>query len=280
MPNHVHLLLKSGKDPIGKTMQSVLGGYAGYYNRRHSRSGHLFQGRFKSVLCEEEPYLMALVRYIHLNPLRAGLVHDIRGLEGYRWCGHGALVGKKGMAWQDTEMVLGSFGTRIGRAREAYREFVKEGMRVGEQNELEGGGLIRSVGGIVEYLKERKTIHQAADERILGGDEFVQGVLREAEVTESQRSKLRRSGLNPETVMRKAARAAKIKVEMVKGAGRSKGQSIARALFAKWMVEDLGYSGAEVAGMIGVTKMAVSKGVARGREIERAMRVSLKDGSA
>lgn len=70
-------------------MRRLMTAYAGYFNQRHHRSGHLFQNRYKSVVCEEDPYLLELVRYIHLNPLRSGLVKDLEELENYPWCGHG-----------------------------------------------------------------------------------------------------------------------------------------------------------------------------------------------
>ena len=74
MPNHFHLLLRTGNTPVSTIMRRLLTGYAVNYNRRHNRFGHLFQNRYKSILCQEEPYLLELVRYIHLNPLRAGLI--------------------------------------------------------------------------------------------------------------------------------------------------------------------------------------------------------------
>ena len=70
-------------------------GYAVTFNKRHKRSGHLFQNRYKSVVCEEETYLLELIRYIHLNPLRAGLVADLKELDKYPWTGHSAILGKK-----------------------------------------------------------------------------------------------------------------------------------------------------------------------------------------
>ncbi|NTW09738.1 MAG: hypothetical protein HGA26_00075, partial [Chlorobiaceae bacterium] len=74
MTNHAHILLKSSPDGISSYMQRLLTGYAQYFNRRHKRVGHFFQNRYKSIICEEEAYFAKLVAYIHLNPLRAGLV--------------------------------------------------------------------------------------------------------------------------------------------------------------------------------------------------------------
>jgi putative transposase len=83
IPNHFHLLLRTGNAPISTVMRRVLTGYAIGYNYKHRRSGHLFQNRFKSILCQEDPYLKELVRYIHLNPLRAKIVPDLKILNSY-----------------------------------------------------------------------------------------------------------------------------------------------------------------------------------------------------
>ena len=88
MTNHVHLLLRTGLSPIATVMRRLLTGYAVSFNKRHRRYGHLFQNRYKSFLCEEDPYLLELVRYIHLNHLRAGLVSDLKALSKYDLSGH------------------------------------------------------------------------------------------------------------------------------------------------------------------------------------------------
>jgi hypothetical protein len=95
--------------------RGLLTSYALGFNRRHGRQGYLFQGRYKSILCEEEPYLLELVRYIHLNPARARLVEDLEKLEDYPWCGHGVVVGKRKAPWQDVAAVLGQFEAARGR---------------------------------------------------------------------------------------------------------------------------------------------------------------------
>jgi putative transposase len=81
LPNHAHLLLRTGTRPLAQSVRSLLTGHAGAFNRRHKRVGHLFQNRDKSIVVEEEPYLLELVRYLHLNPLRAQVVPDLRALQ-------------------------------------------------------------------------------------------------------------------------------------------------------------------------------------------------------
>jgi REP element-mobilizing transposase RayT len=94
IPNHAHFLFRTGTVPIATLMRRLLTGYAVYFNRRHRRSGQLFQNRYKSILCQEDIYLKELVRYIHLNPIRAGLVKDLEELNRYPYCGHSVLMGR------------------------------------------------------------------------------------------------------------------------------------------------------------------------------------------
>ncbi len=106
MPNHFHLLLRTGNTPIARVMRQLLSGYAGRFNRWHGRAGHLFQNRYKSILCQEEPYLLELVRYIHLNPLRAQQVATLKQLDRYRYSGHSALMGHRPNEWHAIDSAL------------------------------------------------------------------------------------------------------------------------------------------------------------------------------
>jgi len=145
--NHFHLLLRTGEAGLSDVMRCLLTGYAVNFNRRHKRAGHLFQNRFKSILVEEDAYFLELVRYIHLNPLRAGLVSDLEELDIYPWCGHAALLGNAVHTWQQTDAVLVAFGSEPGRARRLYRQFIEDRVREGQRPDLVGGGLRRSCQG-------------------------------------------------------------------------------------------------------------------------------------
>jgi putative transposase len=147
IPNHFHLLLQTGSTPIATFMRRLLTGYAVTFNRRHDRHGHLFQNRYKSILCQEEPYLLELVRYIHLNPLRSGIVSSLEELERYRYSGHGQLMGRYEDSWLATDDILLRFAKTTNPARKIYSAFVAEGVDQGRRPELTGGGLLRSAGG-------------------------------------------------------------------------------------------------------------------------------------
>lgn len=110
MPNHLHLLARTGKFPISNFMQRLLTGYAVVYNRSRNRHGYVFQDRFKSILVQDDAYFMKLVMYIHTNPLKASIASTIEELNRYRWSGHSALIGKTDAPWQKRNAVLSKFG--------------------------------------------------------------------------------------------------------------------------------------------------------------------------
>jgi len=173
MPNHFHLLVKTKNRPLASSMRKILTGYVVNFNKRHKRYGHLFQNRYKSIVCQEDAYLKELVRYIHLNLLRSGLVKGQSELNRCPWSGHSVLIGKVKRKWQDTDYVLSFFGSSRAR-RKKYQAYIEEGIDLGRRPELVGGGLVRSMGGWSEVfaLRNRKE-KQAFDSRILGDSDFV-----------------------------------------------------------------------------------------------------------
>jgi putative transposase len=124
IPNHLHILLRSGPSGLAHFMRRLLTGYAVRFNRRHKRSGHLFQNRYTSIVCEEDPYFMELIRYIHLNPINAHIVKTMEELDVYPWAGHSVIMGKKRLLWQDTDYVLQWFG----HSKKSYRTLKEEGL--------------------------------------------------------------------------------------------------------------------------------------------------------
>ncbi len=279
MPNHAHLLLRTGQVPMATTMRRLLTGYAGTFNRRHRRHGQLFQNRYKSILCQEEPYLLELVRYIHLNPLRGRLVRDLEELDRYPYAGHSALMGKQENEWQETGVVLGQFGRRVGVARSAYRAFVEAGIPLGRKPELVGGGLIRSLGG----WRAMQAFGKAAarlkgDERILGDSEFVLDVLNAAEEHLQRQERLQRQGCDLGWLARQVATVFGIKPEDIYRTGKRPPLVAARSVFCHWAVRELGLTATAVARKLGLTQPAVSIAVRRGEQIAMARGLQLKGG--
>ncbi len=275
LPNHFHLLLRTGNRPLARSMRSLLSGYAGFFNRRHRRSGHLFQNRYKSVVVEEEPYFLELVRYIHLNPLRAGVVPDLRRLDRYPHAGHAALMGMHPRPWQETRSVLSQFGIRVGRARGQYRAFVAAGVKFGRRPELMGGGLIRSAGGwaVVAELRRGREGY-SSDERILGGSEYVESLLREVERQEAQRARGRRKAPDLSLLIEKVSQEVGITPEALVGGGRRPEVSRARDGLAYLWVDLLGRSGRQLARELRIRAESVYKGARRGRQEEARWRAA------
>ncbi len=233
LPNHFHLLVRTGTRPLARTMRSLLTGYAGAFNRRHHRAGHLFQNRYRSIVIEEEPYFLELVRYLHLNPLRANLVRDLHGLDRYPYTGHATLLGIKARPWQATAAVLTRFGGRARVARRRYWAFVAEGLARGRRPELQGGGLIRSVGGwqaVVALRRGREAY--TADERVLGSSAFVEELLREVNRTARQEAQARRRRVDLPTLVRRVGQGVGLAGEVLLGRSRARAALRARQLLA------------------------------------------------
>ncbi len=248
-------------------MRSLLTGYAGAFNRHHKRTGHLFQNRYRSIVVEEEPYLLELVRYIHLNPLRGGEVPDLRALDRYPWTGHSTLLGHSVRPWQEVSDVLGRFAADPRTARHRYRVFVAGGIALGRWPELQGGGLLRSQGGwvAVASLRHGREAY-ASDERILGGSVFVETLRHEVEQQEARRRAIRQKVPDLATLLKRIAAAKRLLPEALLAGSRSRVIAPVRDGLAYLWVEALGRSGSELARALSLRPESVYRAARRGRE--------------
>jgi REP element-mobilizing transposase RayT len=278
LPNHVHLLVRTGVIPLAGLMRRLLTGYAVTYNRRYRRHGILFQNRYKSILCQEDPYLLELARYIHLNPLRAKMVGSVEALDRYPYTGHSAIMGLWKREWQDVDTVLAYFGQRKKGARRKYREYVGEGVRRGRRPDLVGGGLIRSLGGWegIQALGKWRGRFKG-DERILGKSEFVGKVLKESEEAMERGYELRARGFDLGRIIRRVGEIFGMTGEEMKIGGKDQRSVAARSVVSYWAVKELGVSGTEVARRLRVTQPAVSQAVKRGAMIIEERHLKLKE---
>lgn len=265
LPNHFHLLLKTGNVPISHLMKRLLTGYAVNYNHRHKRVGHLFQNRYKSILCQEDSYLLELVRYIHLNPLRAKIVSDYRALSKHPHCGHGAILGKLKKEWQAGQYILRLFGTKKADAQKKYSEFVSKGIEKGKRPELSGGGLLRSQGGW-EGLKANRRAgdYQKGDERILGDGDFVENVLRQAEERLHDKYRLRAEGYDFEKLLERVSQLSGLSSHQILDRHRDRKRIQARSILCYWANDQLGLSQSRLANILKQTQPAISQAVRRG----------------
>ena len=277
IPNHFHLLLRTGSAPVSTVMRRLLTGYAVSFNRRHRRSGHLFQNRYKSILCQEDTYLLELVRYIHLNPLRAGIVSEMKELSTYPYCGYSRVTGKIRSNWQDTAKVLGMFDKQKKRAVKKYEKFVGQGALEGKKPELTGGGLLRSVGGWQELKTLRRMkVHVKSDERILGDSDFVKEVLCSASETMDRRYRLKAQGYSFEDAVDRVSEIFEMPGQEILTPGKQPKKVKARSVLAYWAVKELGISATELSLKLGVSQPSVSRSVERGRILAEEMNMDIE----
>jgi putative transposase len=276
LSNHVHLLLRTGDHPIATVMRRLLTGYAVTFNHRHGRHGQLFQNRYKSILCQEDPYLLELVRYIHLNPLRANLVENYSRLGRYKYCGHGFILGNSKNDWQDVDYVLGFFSMKRGTAQGLYKEYVFEGIEKGRRPELVGGGLIRSLGGWSEARKLGKSEKRVkGDERILGDSEFVLDTLKESSERFERRYELKARGYDLGALAERVGEIFGMEAGDLYSPGKYERLIKPRSVFCYWAVRELGDTATSLAKRLGLTQAGVSKAVLRGERVVKDLNLNL-----
>jgi putative transposase len=198
-----------GHIPLSRVMQNLSFRYTRWVNWRQNRSGHLFQGRYRAVLVNADAYLLALTRYIHLNPVRAGIA---KTPEKYVWSGHRAYLGLKTIPWLSTDWVLSHFSKKVPLAREAYRRFVHDGMGEAHQEQYHRGSGI--------------------DGRILGDDDFVERVSGEKPMKPRRKTTLDR-------IMLEVCRYFHVKAKDFFVSGKDRQLSVARGM-AGWLTLELG----------------------------------------
>jgi len=238
MPNHAHLLIERQDDKISRIMQGLLTGYSQYFNRKYKKIGHLFQGRYKAILCQTDRYLGELVRYIHLNPVRAKMV---RRPQDYEYSGHRAYIGQDSSGLVDREPVLRHFGRTKARAVEMYQRFVAAG--VGEPSQAE---YYRASEGQVlgsdEFQKEIK--HRVGDHRV------APKTLERTSIEDLLNAAVRSSGLSRQELCSKSKNRVTVAVrDAVIILGRERGIS------NRELAEALGIDGSSVTKRVDVARL-------------------------
>lgn len=256
MSNHFHLLLRPTKTKLSELMRKLLTGYAVVFNLRHHRSGHLFQNRYKSIVCEEDPYLLELIRYIHLNPLRAGLVRSLKGLDSYKWGGHSVIMGKAILPGQATDQVLQMFDVVASKAQQKYRSFVADGIALGKRDELVGGGLKR----LLHFSSAAG--REAYDERVLGSGEFVEHIWHET----GQQGHFAASSPVLDDIIADVTAVFGIDAGVLCGGSKRKEVADARAVLC-YLALAAGCRGVDLGPKIKITRSAVVHAARRGEQI-------------
>ncbi len=223
MPNHVHLVVRRRHRSVGSFMLALLSPFALAFNRRHGTVGHVFQSRYKGLVCEDETYLLRLIRYVHHNPLRAGLTRSTHFL----WSSYAAYLDDNLWPWVDTAPVLALFGRDASEACEAFREFHE-----GEHAIVESGGEF----GVTERV-------------FLGDSDFVRLARRRA-ATSVPESVIGRRSLDE--ILREVlvSSGQRLNAIEIRGPSRRRTAGLVRAAFVFAAVEVHGHCYAELAGYL------------------------------
>jgi putative transposase len=249
MSNHVHMLIQVSEIPLSKLIQNLSFRYASYINKNMSRKGHLFQGRYKAILVDAENYLHELVRYIHLNPVRAGVA---RNPQDYKWSGHLCYLGITSKSWLTVEYVLSQYSKGESTAQRRYEEFVLEGLDE-------------------EYRREFH--HGSAEGRLLGTDKFIEKALEQADKKAERRYRV-------EDIINLVSKKSRVTIEELISLSRQRRLSKVRSIIA-FMVTEYGEGTLSDYGRIGRRDLStLSIGVNRIREEmekNRGLRQRMRD---
>jgi putative transposase len=239
MKNHIHLFLEVERVPLSKIMQSLLFRYTQYFNRQYRQVGHLFQGRYKAIVCDKDAYLLELVRYIHLNPVRARVV---KRPEDYVWTGHLSYLGKREEDLIDQSFVLDQLGKDRSSAKRRYRRFVWDGITGGHEEKY----------------------YQVKDQRYLGEDAFVERIERGKKESEDWMYEI-----PLEVISREVARAIGSQEDELHSVRRSRQGSLGRGVVAYLARRISGYRVKEIADHFRRSSVAVSEAI---RKVEDHLR--------
>ena len=254
LDNHFHLLLRPEATSLANFMRRLLTGYAVSFNLRYGRSGHLFQNRYRSIVCDEDSYFLELIRYIHLNPVRAGMVRNLDELQSYPWSGHQQLLKPTAKKILCEEDILSFFSCRKKAARQAYREFLADGLQLKEPPKLSQGGRC-----ISQKLDKSLDSDATFDDRILGGSDFVTRILGK-EVTEQNQLSLDR-------LMTTVTGYYHLNIEDLICPNKERKIVQAKSVICYIAIRHYRKPGIEVARCLGYSTSAVSHATKRGRKI-------------
>ena len=213
-----------------------------------------------------------------MNPLRAGIVEDMKSLDRYKWCGHMVVMGKKQRDFHDVDYVLKLFGIKKSEARRKYRLFVKKGIDEGKRDDLIGGGLIRSAGGWDQVKEFRKAgIRLKGDERILGSSEFVLDVLKKSEEQLKKKYEFNTSRYDFNYIVKYVADLLNMDTKEVLSTGKQPTIVKARSLLCYFANREIGMKTVEIAKKLKICQSAVSRSSSRGEILAKEHNYKLVD---
>jgi putative transposase len=266
MPNHIHFLTRTGRTPLSRFMQKLLTGYAVRFNATYERVGPLFQGRYKAILVQADAYFARLVRYIHLNPVRARIVQDIDQLGEYTWSGHAGVLDPSIHCWQSSNEVVDYF-SRGESGSGGYLAYLSEPEEL-QDDAFDGGTFLIGSNGLVDRsIAPPGTVSRDRHIPVLGDRRFSEELLHLLDARKGEPA-VRSRGLQHGVVMKMAGlveRSLELPEGSLRRSGGSRGRSAARELVCYCLVELLGLSLRDAAGYLGITRQGAYYALGRYR---------------
>ena len=259
MSNHYHLVLHSGDVELWEIMKPLNMRYAQYHGKKTARRGPLFMDRYKSIVTQDQNYVQELVRYVHLNPIRAGICKNLHTLARYRWCGHGVLMGKNIRKFQDARTVLRRFGSTDAEARASYCRFLRDG--------LKGCADTDTIIDLVRKSNAGSESGRKATCWVIGDQKFVREVTASAQAHRLRISRFEREGGRFDGIAETIRAVFNVPVEMLRRRHRGGTPSEARKTFAFIASKTYNAPVSRIAEYLGVGNAAISAMAQSGREI-------------
>lgn len=254
MSNHYHMVLRPLYGDLGRLMLRLNLKYARYFNTRYHRRGYLFQDRYKSIATQEYWYFRELIRYVHLNPFRSGIIKSIPGLAKYPWSGHRALIGVDSCSWQAVDEVLAHFGRKRKQAIELYLGFL---------NECSGTKGSQTPYEVMTEQAMNKN-GDRLDDRILGEASFIRSAIKRVEYKTGEYARRVRTRPSFDKLAEEISKKTGVGVKELFIRGRSDNRSTARRRFCMEARNNYGYSLAQIGAYLNVTPGSVSRAIERG----------------
>jgi len=258
MKNHYHVLLRLGEGELWETFKPLNTQLAQFHNRKYGRRGPLFMDRFKSIVTQDQNYIEELVRYVHLNPLRAGLCKVAHDLHHYPWSGHRAILGLDTHQFQDTQTVLRLFGRTGASAQKAYLAFLSEGAAKQDSNDIVA---------FVRSSNDGSEKGEGPRRWVIGDPDFVRKVVTDSRARKLRLSRFQREGADFTPIALTACKAFAVTREALLRRHRGGPASDARRCFCFIAVRCCGARGTEVARYLGIHPTAVSAMLRKGRKL-------------
>lgn len=258
MDTHYHLLLRTTEEPLGIFMRRLNCSYAMYYRNKYKRKGYVFQDRYKSIVTQDQGYIEQLVRYIHLNPIRAGICKNIKELDKYQWSGHSVLMGKQRNTFQNTKDIIRRFATDHETGIQGYRAYIIEGIEKGEGKDFLDD--IRQSNNGTADIKEYRCW-------VIGDQEFVKKAIENDTVKRIRLLEYRKKGITVETIARDVSGQMGIEYKNIHHRARSTVVSALRKIVAVVSYRRYGIPLLQIADFYGIQSSSVSRMLDEGERL-------------